>query len=183
MTIALYLISCYLIGTIMAAYFVGKWYGTNLREANSGNLGARNAGRTLGKAAFFMTMILDALKGASSVLLGFALEISPLIIALGIFFSILGHLYPFWLKFKGGKGIATMAGGFLFFNPLLIAAMVVGMLLSLPITKSLTLSMIGGFITYSIAIMYVDANSYWPLLFALILITWEHRDNLKERVK
>ena len=167
----------------MTAYFVGKWNGINLQQANSHNLGARNAGRTLGKFAFFITVVGDGGKGIVVVLLGRYLEFSEFAVTAGILFVVLGHLYPFWLKFKGGKGIATGIGALLAFSPVLLVALIAGFIMSLPFTKSLTISMVIGFFTYS---LYIVGTGRWSLLLLivmLLLLTWKHRENLMERVK
>ena len=110
----------------MTAYFVGKWNGVNLQQVNSSNLGARNAGRTFGKFAFFVTVIGDGGKGIVVVLLGRYLDVSEFSLTVGIFFVVLGHLYPFWLKFKGGKGIATGIGALLVIPVILISFSLLG---------------------------------------------------------
>ena len=115
----LYWIISYFIGTFLTAWWVGKWKKTDLRTMRSGNLGARNAGAVLGKSAFLLTFLGDALKGILIIYIGFYYHFSLAIIAIGGLLVILGHLYPFWLKFKGGKGIATFIGVALAYNPLL----------------------------------------------------------------
>lgn len=173
----------YVIGTFMTAYFVGKWNGVNLQQVNSQNLGARNAGRELGKLAFVVTVIGDGGKGIVVVLLGRYLELSEFTLTVGILFVVLGHLYPFWLKFKGGKGIATGIGALLAFSPLLLVALIAGFIGSLPFTKSLTISMVIGFFTYSLYIVVTGKFELLLLVVMLTLLTFKHRENLKERVK
>ena len=167
----------------MTAYFVGKWNGINLQQVNSQNLGARNAGRELGKLAFIVTVIGDGGKGIIVVLLGRYLELSEFTLTVGILFVVLGHLYPFWLKFKGGKGIATGIGALLAFSPLLLVALIAGFIVSLPFTKSLTISMVIGFLTYSLYIVATGKLELLLLVVMLILLTFKHRENLKERMK
>lgn len=183
MGIAIYLIISYLIGNIMTASLVGKLYGVSLQNENSGNLGARNAGRTLGKLAFSITLLGDAFKGAFVVFIGRSLDYSTFVLTLGILFVILGHLYPFWLRFKGGKGIATMIGAFLAFSPSYMLAMAFGTVLFLIFTRSFTISMIGGFITYILVIIYTEQFQWIMLIGILLLLTFEHRQNLIERVR
>ena len=173
----------YLIGTFMTAYFVGKWNGINLQQVNSRNLGARNAGRALGKLAFVVTVIGDGGKGIVVVLLGRYLEFSEFTLTAGILFVVLGHLYPFWLKFKGGKGIATGIGALLAFSPLLLVALIAGFIGSLPFTKSLTISMVIGFFTYSLYIVATGKFELLLLVVMLMLLTFKHRENLRERMK
>lgn len=179
----LYLLFSYLFGTFMTAYFLGKKKGINLQEENSGNLGARNAGRTLGKTAFFLTVLGDGGKGIVTVLIGRCLGFGDFWITIGILFVVLGHLYPFWLGFKGGKGIATGIGALLTFSPLLLLLFLVGFVLSLPFTKSMTISMILGFFTYSMTILLTGRYELVILIAMLVLLTIEHRQNIIERVK
>lgn len=181
--IAIYFILSYLLGNIMTASVVGKFYGVSLQNENSGNLGARNAGRTLGKLAFTLTLLGDAFKGASVVWIGRWLDFSSFVISLGILCVILGHLYPLWLRFKGGKGIATMIGAFLAFSPTYMLAMIGGTVVFLMIFRSLTLSMIGGFIAYSILILYTNQYQWSLLIAVLLLITFVNRKSLIERVR
>lgn len=165
----------------MTGWFVGKWYGISLQDENSGNIGARNAGRTLGKWAFIVVFLGDALKGVFVVLLGRYLELSEMIVSFGVLFSILGHLFPILLRLKGGKGVSTMIGGLISLQPLLFIALVVGTLVTLPITKSITYSMVFGFATYSVSIFLLNQEMYAPIMIGLLCITWKHRDKLMTR--
>ncbi len=178
-----YLLFSYLLGTCMTAYFVGKWKGVNLQQENTGNLGARNAGRSLGKIAFFLTVLGDGGKGIVTVLIGRCLGFNDFWVTVGILFVVMGHLYPFWLRFKGGKGIATGIGALLTFSPLLLLSFLGGLILSLPFTKSLTISMILGFFTYSMTILLTGRYELVVLIAMLVLLTIEHRQNIMERVK
>lgn len=98
----IYWIFCYLTGTILTAWWVGKWKGTDLRFERSGNLGARNAGAVLGRPAFFLTFLGDALKAVLAIWFGYALGFDTWTVAAGAFAAISGHLFPFWLKGRGG---------------------------------------------------------------------------------
>ena len=144
----LYWIFSYLIGNFMTAYFVGKIYNVNLQEERSKNLGARNAGSVIGKGAFIWTFLGDSLKGVFMVVLGRLMGLEEWVIVGGASFVILGHLYPFWLRFNGGKGVATFIGVGLVLSPELFLFMILGTALTAALTRSLTLGMLGGFVFY-----------------------------------
>ncbi|MFC4354048.1 glycerol-3-phosphate acyltransferase [Chryseomicrobium palamuruense] len=186
MIIALYLVTCYLAGSVLTAWFVGKWKGGDLRAERSGNLGARNAGTVLGKGAFLLTFLGDGGKGALIILLGRWLDLSPLWVSLGFLFAILGHLYPFWLKGKGGKGIATFVGASLAFNPFAFAYLAVVFLILFAILRSATLSMNIAFLVYPIYFLWIGKIDLF-LIFSLIvgIILWRHyfdtQDSWNER--
>lgn len=176
-----YWIISYLIGNILSAWWVGIWKRTDLRTMRSGNLGARNAGAVLGKAAFFLTFLGDSLKGALIVYIGFHYNFDLWIIATGGLCVILGHLYPFWLKFKGGKGIATFIGVTLLFNPPLFGWIAACFIIFIAILRSATLSMFIAFSIYAILIgYYFEVYHSWPLLLAIFIILLRHRLDLLE---
>ena len=177
-----YLLLSYLFGTILFAAVLGKCKGIDLQHNNSGNLGARNAGRTLGKWAFILVAVGDGLKGLIVVITGRILELSELTIALAVIAVVLGHVYPFWNRGKGGKGVATVIGAMVAFSPLLLFVFLAGFLLSLLATKSATLSMAGGFIVYGLFMsLYIEAG--FIVTVALALVIWKQRYSIVERVK
>ena len=111
MKILLLILIAYLLGSIQTGLWIGKlFFHTNLREHGSGNTGTTNTFRVLGKTAGTITFLVDMFKGTLAVLLPIWLgvtEVSPLIIG---FFAIIGHVFPIFAGFKGGKAVATSAG-------------------------------------------------------------------------
>ena len=119
-TTYLLFIVAYLLGSIPFALVVGKiGYGIDIREHGSGNLGGTNTFRTLGKKAGFTVTIADILKGtlATSLPMIFGLDIHPLWFGLA---AVLGHVYPVFAKFRGGKAVATSAGVLLCYSPVVL---------------------------------------------------------------
>ena len=113
------MIIAYLLGSFPSALVIGKtFYNKDIRNYGSGNLGSTNAFRVLGKKGGAIVFILDILKGGLAFLIAkyAGATISPLIIAV---FALIGHIYPIFANFKGGKAVATSAGIILFYSPLL----------------------------------------------------------------
>jgi len=115
---ALFLLSAYLLGSIPFPYLLAKLKtGHDIREMGSGNVGATNVMRTAGKTLGILTLLLDVAKGAVAVLAGRYLLHQNLYGAIAGFFAMLGHAYPVFLGFRGGKSVATGAGAFLILSP------------------------------------------------------------------
>lgn len=170
----------YLIGTFLTAYFVAKSRGVDLATSGTGNLGARNAGIVLGKKAFFITMLVDAFKGAFVVLAGHYFDFTLASIAIGLIAVTLGHIFPFWRKFKGGKGVATGIGGMLFITPYAAILLLAGFILIFAFTRSVTLSMLGAFTVFgAYYIIHFSAATY-AIFGCLIIIIWAMRYNIVE---
>jgi acyl phosphate:glycerol-3-phosphate acyltransferase len=112
-------IAAYFLGSIPFGLILAKLFGGgDVRKAGSGNIGATNVARVVGPIAGILTLLLDAAKGAVAVLLaGRLTEENATWMMAASFFALFGHCYPVWLKFKGGKGVATAAGIFLALCP------------------------------------------------------------------
>ena len=134
------IIAAYLLGSFPSALVIGKtFYQKDIRQYGSGNLGSTNAFRVLGKKGGTIVFILDVLKGGLAVLAAMYLgaTIHPLIISM---FALIGHIYPIFANFKGGKAVATSAGIILFYSPLLFITLFVIFVISLKIWKMVSLS-------------------------------------------
>lgn len=176
-----YFLVSYLVGNILTAWWVGKFYKTDLRNHRSGNLGARNAGAVIGKSAFLLTFLGDATKGVIVILAGRYLGYPEWAVAFGGLLVICGHMFPIWLKGKGGKGIATFVGIGLTFNLLFAAAFSIAFILVLPFIRSATLSMIVAYFAYIGSVFYFDEVLYaWPIPVAIALIVYRHRFDIKQ---
>jgi glycerol-3-phosphate acyltransferase PlsY len=124
-------VASYLCGSIPTGLLIGKKLGVDVRTRGSGNIGATNVARTVGKKVGVLVLVLDALKGAIPVALFRAFDLDAalslggpldpyLVTAVGLA-PILGHCFPVWLRFRGGKGVATALGVFLVVDPLALA--------------------------------------------------------------
>lgn len=116
----LLLVGGYLIGSIPMGYIIGKlFYRVDIRSAGSGNIGATNALRLFGTRTGIIILILDMLKGVCVVLVARAWFADyPWVVSASVLLAILGHIYTIFLRFKGGKGVATAGGAFLALAPL-----------------------------------------------------------------
>lgn len=178
---AIYWIASYLIGNFLTAWWVGKSKNIDLRQELSGNLGARNAGAVIGKTAFFLTFLGDAAKIGIVVWLGHYFGFEKWIIASAAFMAICGHLFPIWLKGRGGKGIASFIGAALLLTPFPFFVMAGVFAVFLPFVKSATLTMLFSFSAYAGAIAwYGELPDFWPLLTAMALILVKHVPDIKE---
>ena len=140
----------YLLGSIPFGFLMGKWKGVDLRKEGSGNIGATNALRILGKPAGSAVLALDTLKGALACWLasGFVnsvpgVESTALVPIVTGFAAVLGHNYTCWLRFKGGKGIATSAGVLLALTPGGLGISLGTFLLLLAVTRTVSIGSIG----------------------------------------
>lgn len=177
-------IIAYLLGSIPFALLVGKLkYNLDIREHGSGNLGATNAFRVLGvKAGIFVTLA-DILKGTIATIIPllagyfYDVEVSRLIIGI---FAVLGHTYPIFAKFKGGKAVATSGGIILGVNPLLFLVIFLSFLLTLYFSKYVSLSsMITGLVATIISFFLGDYLLFGLILLLTLFVFYRHKENIK----
>ena len=171
----------YLLGSIPSGLWIGrKFFQIDIRQHGSGNLGATNSFRILGKKAGSIVLLMDLLKGSISVLLLKQMDlhgVSPLIIAL---FAVIGHTYPLFANFKGGKAVATFAGVILAYQPVLFLVGLGIFILTLAISKMVSFTSI---VTISIGVLlslyFQDIVLTIIALLADIFIIYRHRSNIQ----
>ena len=187
------LILAYLLGSIPTGLWIGQiFFKKNLREYGSGNTGTTNTFRILGKTAGTVTFAIDFLKGTLATLLPLLLHIngvSPMIFGL---IAVLGHTFPIFAEFKGGKAVATSAGVVLGFSPLFFSYLIIIFIVTLYLGSMISLAsiVVAGFAIISVLIfpsLGIILPSY-DFLYTLIIILLasiiliRHRDNM-ERIK
>ncbi|QCR32554.1 glycerol-3-phosphate 1-O-acyltransferase PlsY [Lysinibacillus sp. SGAir0095] len=182
--------AAYLIGSIPSGLWIGKiFYKTDIREHGSGNLGGTNSFRVLGKKAGLIVTILDILKGTAATLLPLLplfteTTIHPLILGA---IAVVGHMFPIFAGFRGGKAVATSGGVLLGYAWPLFLLLVAGFFVALKLTKIVSLSsMIVSVVALIYSIIYVIVTGDVALLILILLLTafifYRHRANLK-RIK
>jgi glycerol-3-phosphate acyltransferase PlsY len=203
----------YLLGSVPFAWIIGKAHGVDIRTVGSKNIGATNLGRTLGKKFFWYAFLLDAAKGflptlAAAMVVrrwaeGGALipQWTPLLTAIA---CVLGHTFPVWLKFKGGKGVATAFGVVLGFWPLYTLAGIFGGLVfvaMLLVYRYISLASMIGVAAFAVMVMLLGSGQLdrggvrlgmvWGELEPLVVVAWlftalivfRHRANISRLLK
>ncbi|MFJ7726303.1 glycerol-3-phosphate 1-O-acyltransferase PlsY [Neobacillus sp. NPDC097160] len=182
--IILVLILAYLLGSIPSGLIIGKvFYKTDIREHGSGNLGGTNTFRTLGVKAGLVVTLADILKGtlAASLPVLFSIDINPLLAGV---FAVVGHTYPIFAGFRGGKAVATSGGVVLFCGPIMFLTVLAAFFISLYITKYVSLSsMIAGITAILFAVISGFVHEWdIPLLIVVFLmasfVIYRHRANI-----
>ena len=184
----------YLIGSMPTALWIGKaFYGIDIREHGSGNSGASNTFRTLGKSAGVLVLLLDIIKGLTAACLvryyTFIEMGSVRYVNLQLLFglsAVLGHIFPIYAKFKGGKGIATLLGmviGIHYLSALVCIGLFVIVLFS---TRYVSLSSILAAISFPLIVIFIYKNEE-PLFIAFgiaaaIMVVLTHQKNIKRLV-
>jgi acyl phosphate:glycerol-3-phosphate acyltransferase len=180
MTIILLGLLAYLIGSVPCGILVAKTQNINIREHGSGNIGATNIARTLGEKEGIITLLGDSLKGVLALWLSsFFLNNTSELAFVG-FMAFSGHLFSFFLKFKGGKGVATGLGVFLYLTPLAALGAMVVFALTLSICRYVSLgSILGALSLPLIGIILGVPQAYYIAGFGVsTLILIKHRENI-----
>jgi glycerol-3-phosphate acyltransferase PlsY len=185
-TVAGWFLFGYIMGSCPTGFLVVKFIlGEDIRNFGSGNIGATNVGRVLGKKWAVVTAAIDMLKGGIAVLVAMlsGIDSSFVLSVIGVG-GVLGHDYPVWLKFNGGKGVATTFGVFAcydFFNPL---PAIIGGLVWLAVrevTRIVSLSSMVSLLAAAILmpIFAMDRTYYFSALLLVALTVWRHRENIR----
>jgi len=179
MDLILILLVCYFLGSIPFGFILTKFFlKQDIREIGSGNIGATNVLRTGNKSIGYLTLLLDILKAVIPVIF-IKINFSEylFISSLSVF---LGHVFPIWLKFKGGKGVATYLGILFCINYILGFVFILIWFLIFLIFKYSSLSSI--LATFTIPIFYyffINNENYYFFIIMFILIFFTHRENIK----
>ena len=175
----------YLLGCIASAYYWVRWRtGEDIRQQGSGNVGARNAGRLMGRAAFTIVFLFDLAKGAAAVWLARHFQFSEGAVIVVMLAAVLGHIWPVQLRFQGGKGLSTLAGVMLAFDwHLVLAVAMVAGVIGL-FSRLATLSVLAA-VAAAPALAFLLGRGRVEIagvaaLAALVL--WAHRRNLREEI-
>jgi len=174
----------YLLGSIPFGYLlVHVFHGEDVRASGSGNIGATNVGRKSPMLGV-VTLLLDAGKGLAAVLLVRTLfpSVGRLLLTIAALAAVLGHLFPVWLKFRGGKGVATSLGSFLLIVPKSVLCVVGLFALVMALFRYVSL----GSVLAAAAVTplawgfreYADPRELLVMAFASMLVIWKHRQNI-----
>ena len=169
----------YLLGSIPFGLLLTRLTGAgDLRAIGSGNIGATNVLRTGRKGIAAATLLLDIGKGAAAVLIaGALLPGGAVLAAIGAFF---GHLYPIWLRFRGGKGVATLMGIALALNPICGLVFALSWIGTLAMTRISSLGGMAAAIALPVAAAGIGDFELVVLLLALsLMVIWKHRENIE----
>jgi len=182
-------VAAYLLGSIPTGYLVGRARGIDIRTAGSGNVGATNTFRVLGKLAGMFVLLADCAKGFAAVWLGRWLlkmlgapeaEMETHCVVAGIF-AVLGHNYTCWLRFKGGKGIATSAGVYLALAPAALGIALAAFVLAVAVTRYISVGSMVGAIVLPVAVWFTHDNLFLRIMtIALgVMAIFKHRGNIQ----
>lgn len=188
LTISILIVAGYLLGSIPSAVWIGKWfYGTDVREHGSHNAGATNTLRVLGRRAALPVFIIDAAKGYGAVMLSHFTDLEGdafFFLKIGLTAAaILGHIFPVFASFKGGKGVATLAGCMLAITPIPMVMGLATFVIVLAMTHYVSLGSITGGVLFPVYIIIVNGFhspykiAFGVLVAVVLLIT--HRKNIK----
>jgi glycerol-3-phosphate acyltransferase PlsY len=197
----------YLLGSIPSGYLVVRAKaGGDIRQTGSGGTGATNVSRRSGKAAGVLTLLLDALKGVAAVLIGMWVMSEPAVgankianpqasaawwVAAAALAVMIGHIFPVWLRFRGGKGVATGVGVFLVLMPAVVAIAALVFIGIVVLTRYVSLGSIVAALSIPLLAllmhMFVSPHSDFPPLMAVavfgaLLIVFAHRENIRRLV-
>jgi glycerol-3-phosphate acyltransferase PlsY len=175
----------YLLGSIPFGYLLVRMFtGEDVRSSGSGNIGATNVARK-SPALGVATLVLDSAKGLAAVLVArmfFGGPQQQLIMTTAAFFAVLGHLFPVWLKFRGGKGVATSLGAFILLTPKSILCMVVLFFLIAVAFRYVSLGSVAVAASFPLLAWalreYVDARQLALIAAVSALVIWKHRQNI-----
>lgn len=169
----------YLIGSIPFGYLLTKFSGRgDIREVGSGNIGATNVLRTGSKGLAVATLLLDIAKGAVAVWIGQHSQFAggETYAAAGV---LIGHLYPVWLKFRGGKGVATLLGVLTVLLPIAAAVYAVIWVVLLLVVRISSVAGMAAAVSAPITAAVLGAREYFPMLLGFaLLVLWKHRANI-----
>lgn len=181
MEIAVVLLASYALGCFSSGYYLVRWRtGGDIREKGSRSSGATNVGRSLGPAAFALTLTGDALKGALAVWGAGRLGVGEGGQALAMAAVVAGHIWPFQLGFRGGKGAAPLLGALIFFSPGLLAVALPAFTLAFAFFRKFDISGL-------LALSTMPVTGYWlgyssvgliGMTFAIALLLFAHRGNI-----
>jgi glycerol-3-phosphate acyltransferase PlsY len=174
-------LGAYALGCVSTGYYLVKLRtGQDIRDLGSGNAGAKNAGRILGRPGFLLTVLVDVAKGSFAVWVARHFTTDERIVALAMLAVVAGHVWPAQLLFHGGKGFATSLGALMIYNYHLVPPFLLLFAVSFLIVRRTVLPGLFAFACLPLVCMYHDHNSPETvgvsLLAALVLLT--HRKNL-----
>jgi glycerol-3-phosphate acyltransferase PlsY len=191
MTVVLIPVSAYLLGSIPFGLILAKIFGSgDVRNEGSGNIGATNVARVAGPLAGILTLLLDGAKGAAAVLLAerYSNGSAMWMIIAGLA-ALIGHCFPIWLKFKGGKGVATAAGVYLALSPLAFLAGLILFILVVAFWRYVSLGSISAAVAMPMLLYFLWAPHHAPppmitfgALAVAMLIVYKHDANLQRLV-
>jgi len=175
----------YLLGSIPFGYILVRVFrGEDVRASGSGNIGATNVART-SPALGIVTLLLDAAKGFAAVVLARFLFPGPqqkLLMTAAAFCAVLGHLFPVWLKFRGGKGVATSLGSFVLVAPKSVVCMVGVFLILVAMLRYVSLGSVAAAAAFPLLAWalheYVEPVQLLLIAAASLLVVWKHRHNI-----
>ena len=177
---ALFILIAYLVGSIPCGFII--YYAAekkDIRQEGSGNIGTTNVLRAKGKKAAAATLLCDMLKGALPVIYGMSNFESPVVIACGGAAAVIGHLFPVYLKFKGGKGVASLVGMFLVFNSPAAIVFFVSFFVLLALTHYVSAASITGVTAAFFYTLFTDIAEVSLIVFmVVILILIKHGANI-----
>ena len=190
-------IVAYLLGSIPSAVWVGKaWYNIDVREHGSKNAGATNTFRVLGKKPGIVVLSIDIIKGALATFLPVVVLNSTLRIEnehviqiqiLAAIFAVIGHVFPIFAQFKGGKGVATSLGVIIGLQPLAALVCVVLFLIVFILFQFVSLGAIVAALSFPLVIRFIiQEDSNWLFCFSILLsflVIFAHRKNIRRLVK
>ena len=185
-------LAAYILGSIPFGLILAKLFGrTDVRKGGSGNIGATNVARVVGPLAGILTLILDVAKGSVVVLLAARLsQDSATWMMIAALAALAGHCFPIWLKFKGGKGVATAAGMFLVLCPLAFLGSVILFVLVVTFWRYVSLASISAAAAMPLLMYFLWAPRHAPPLVitfgslaAAVLIVCKHAGNIRRLVQ
>lgn len=184
MAAVLMLLFAYLLGSVPTGFLLGSLSGVDVRQAGSGNVGATNVARVVGKRQGLVTLLGDVAKGFIPAFLSLQLGFDPRVSALVGLAAFLGHLYPLFLRFQGGKGVATALGVFLALAPIVAGFLVLVFLLIVIVSRIVALgSLVAAVLTPIVFWFFSGSLSFFGSSFLISLfIIIRHRENIQRLI-
>lgn len=181
------LIAGYLLGSFPSAYVLVKLAGRgDVRRIGSGNVGATNALRAAGWPVALVVLVLDLGKGVLAVLLMRQFTSSPSWAAAAALAAIAGHCFPVWLRFAGGKGVATLIGAYVMIAPASLAAAAVVWVVVFALTRTVAAGSLAAAAALPLALHLIGSPRPEVLgctVAASLIVIWRHRENLSRLVR